>query len=388
MTYLEEVEETIGIPLEVEPLDHMKLEDLGLNTCSNDLFLSSREVPSVDEPEPQLLPNFPSLDLNLGDKIGTDPPINPYSLGNFRIKDETSSILRNFITEIENLKDLKVKIIKCDNGGEFRNREMDEFCSKKCIKIEFSNARTPQQNGVVERRNRTLIEAARTISPAIGFLRPFGCHVMIFNTLDQLGKFDAKGDEGYFVGYSLSSKAFKVFNKRTKKVEENLHVDFLENKPIEKGDGPNWLFDIDTLTNLMNYVPVVVAGTSSTNISGTKEDANQAIKESVSSLRFIALPNWFDKAHMAPSHDSTRKSDAFLEKDAFHYEQDSNAGVSKSSGNTNPTATSKDPTANQVEPVLSLTVETEVPTVSSHVPTDCLSIPHVSSSGLRIISRG
>nr|GEW71557.1 putative reverse transcriptase domain-containing protein [Tanacetum cinerariifolium] len=112
-------------------------------------------------------------------------------------------------------------------------------------------------NGVAERRNRTLIEAARTMlayaklhvnfwaeatpyelfnerSHAIGFLRPFGCHVMILNTLDHLGKFDAKGDEGYFVGYSLSSKAFRVFNKRTKKIEEKLHVDFLENKSIKK----------------------------------------------------------------------------------------------------------------------------------------------------------
>ncbi|GKC77716.1 putative ribonuclease H-like domain-containing protein, partial [Tanacetum coccineum] len=152
-------------------------------------------------------------------------------------KDETSSILRNFITEIENLKDLKLKIIRCDNGGEFRNKELDELSFRKGIKREFSNARTPQQNGVAERRNRTLIEAARTMladaklpvtfwaeavntacyvqnrvlfiksqhktpyelfngrSPAIGFLRPFGCHVMILNTLDYLGKFDAKGDE-------------------------------------------------------------------------------------------------------------------------------------------------------------------------------------------------
>nr|GFC63494.1 hypothetical protein [Tanacetum cinerariifolium] len=77
--------------------------------------------------------------------------------------DETSGILRNFITEIENLKDLKVKIITCDNGGEFRNKEMNDFCSRKGIKTEFSNARTPQQNGVAERRNRTLIEAAKTI---------------------------------------------------------------------------------------------------------------------------------------------------------------------------------------------------------------------------------
>ncbi|GJU75769.1 putative ribonuclease H-like domain-containing protein [Tanacetum coccineum] len=229
-------------------------------------------------------------------------------------KSETSRILRNFITEIENLKDLKVKIIRCDNGGEFRNREMDEFCSRK------------------------------------GFLRPFGCHVMILNTLDHLSKFDAKRDEGYFVGYSLNSKAFRVFNKRTKKIEENMHVDFLENQPIKKGAGPNWLFDIDSLTKSMNYVLVVVAGTSSTNISGTKEVDDQAMEENVSTLRFIALPNC--------------------------------------SGNSNPTATSNDPTAKQEEPVLTPTVETEVPTVSSSVPIDCLSIPSVSSSGPRIISRG
>nr|GFA21319.1 ribonuclease H-like domain-containing protein [Tanacetum cinerariifolium] len=78
-------------------------------------------------------------------------------------KDETSDILKKFITEIENLKDYKVKIIRCDNGGEFKNKEINDFCSQKGIKREFSNARTPQQNGVAERRNRTLIEAARTM---------------------------------------------------------------------------------------------------------------------------------------------------------------------------------------------------------------------------------
>nr|GEU95023.1 hypothetical protein [Tanacetum cinerariifolium] len=234
---------------------------------------------------------------------------------------------------LENLKDLKVKIIRCDNGGEFRNKEMNDFCSQKGIKREFSNARTPQQNGVAERRNRTLIEAARTMladvklpvtfwakavntacyvqnrvlvnksqnktpyelfngrTPAIGFLKPFGCHVMILNTLDNLGKFKAKGDEGYFIGCSMSSKAFRVFNKRTRKVEENLHVEFLENKAIEKGVGPNWLFDIDSLTKSMNYVPMD-AGTNSTNLSGTKDAASQEEKKNVSSLRCIALPNW------------------------------------------------------------------------------------------------
>ncbi|GKB71540.1 hypothetical protein Tco_0932952 [Tanacetum coccineum] len=83
LTYPKEVYETIGIPMEVEPLDHMKLEDLGFNTCNHDAPLSSKGFPSVDELEPQLLPNFSPLDVNLGDKRGTDPPINPYSSGNF-----------------------------------------------------------------------------------------------------------------------------------------------------------------------------------------------------------------------------------------------------------------------------------------------------------------
>nr|GEV08307.1 hypothetical protein [Tanacetum cinerariifolium] len=215
-------------------------------------------------------------------------------------------------------------------------------------------------------QNKTPYELFNSRIPAIGFLRPFGCHVMILNTLDHLGKFDAKRDEGYFVGYSMSSKAFKVFTKRTKKVEENMHVDFLENKLIEKGAGPNWLLDIDTLTNFMNYVPVVVAGTSSTNILGTKYVASQALKKDVSSLRYIALLNWFHEAYM-----ETRNSDA---------PEGCNVNDPESSGISNPTATSKVPSVEQVEPAVSLTVETKSPTVSSHVPTICLDISPESSS--------
>ncbi|GJV26575.1 putative ribonuclease H-like domain-containing protein [Tanacetum coccineum] len=80
-----------------------------------------------------------------------------------RTKDETSEILKNFIKEIENLVDKKVKIIRSDNETEFKNNVMDEFCREKGIKREYSVARTPQQNGVAERKNRTLIEAARTM---------------------------------------------------------------------------------------------------------------------------------------------------------------------------------------------------------------------------------
>nr|GEX18274.1 ribonuclease H-like domain-containing protein [Tanacetum cinerariifolium] len=190
-------------------------------------------------------------------------------------KDETSFIIKSFITEIENLVDKKVKIIRCNNGKEFKNRVMSEFYEKKGIKKEFSIARTPHQNGVAERRNMTLIEAARTMvlvvkphnkisyelfkgrTPALSFMRPYGCHVTILNTLEHLGKYDGKYDDGFFVGYSLNSKAFRVYNIRTRKVKENLHIRFLENKPIIAGDGPKWLYDIDTLTKLINYVPVV-----------------------------------------------------------------------------------------------------------------------------------
>ncbi|GJW96195.1 hypothetical protein Tco_0178003 [Tanacetum coccineum] len=86
VTHPKEVEETIGIPMEVEHLHEPQLEDLGLNTCNHDISLSSSEVPSFDEPEPQLLPNFSLLDVNLGDKRGTDPPIKPHSLDSFRME--------------------------------------------------------------------------------------------------------------------------------------------------------------------------------------------------------------------------------------------------------------------------------------------------------------
>ncbi|GJS98974.1 putative ribonuclease H-like domain-containing protein [Tanacetum coccineum] len=152
------------------------------------------------------------------------------------------------------------------------------------IKREFSVARTPQQNGVAERKNRTLIEVARTmladlklaynfwglrVEHALSFMRPFGCPVTILNTIDHLGKFDGKANEGFFVGYSANSKAFRVFNSRTRIVEESLHVQFSKNTPNIVGSGPNWLFDIDALTNFMNYKPVV-SGNQSNGNAGTK----------------------------------------------------------------------------------------------------------------------
>ncbi|GJR26208.1 ribonuclease H-like domain-containing protein [Tanacetum coccineum] len=118
---------------------------------------------------------------------------------------------------------------------------------------------------VVKPHNKTPYELFRGRTPALSFMRPFGCHVTILNTLDYLGKFDGKSDEGFFVRYSLNSKAFRVYNIRTRKVEESLHIRFLEDKLIITSDGPKWLFDIDVLTKSMNYVSVVV-GTNSNDL--------------------------------------------------------------------------------------------------------------------------
>ncbi|GKE13668.1 putative ribonuclease H-like domain-containing protein, partial [Tanacetum coccineum] len=180
-----------------------------------------------------------------------------------------------------------VKVIRCDNGTEFKNRVMNQFCEMKGIKREFSVARTPQQNGVAERKNKTLIEAARTMladsklpttfwteavntacyvqnrvlvikphnktpyelflgrKPALNFMRPFRCPVTILNTIDHLGS------------------------------------------------GPNWLFDIDALTNSMNYKPVV-AGNQSNGNAGTKacDDAGKARMETIPGKDYILLPMW------------------------------------------------------------------------------------------------
>nr|GEZ65299.1 putative ribonuclease H-like domain-containing protein [Tanacetum cinerariifolium] len=122
---------------------------------------------------------------------------------------------------IENQMDHKVKTIRCDNGTEFNNRIMNEFCKMKGIRREFSIARTPQQNG-----------------------------------------------------FSINSKAFRVSNTRARIVEENLHIIFFENKPNVTGTEPNWMFDIDTLPMSMNYQPVF-AGNQTNGNAGKDANGNR-----------------------------------------------------------------------------------------------------------------
>ncbi|GKD32053.1 retrovirus-related pol polyprotein from transposon TNT 1-94, partial [Tanacetum coccineum] len=137
-------------------------------------------------------------------------------------------------------------------------------------------------------------------------MRPFGCPVTILNTIDHLGKFNGKVDEGFFVGYSTNSKAFRVFNSRTRIVEENLHVQFSKNTPNIVGGGPNWLFDIDALTKSMNYKSIV-AGNQSNGSLGTKACDNtcKARVETVPSKDYILLPLWTqDSSFSSSSKDS------------------------------------------------------------------------------------
>nr|GEU47959.1 putative ribonuclease H-like domain-containing protein [Tanacetum cinerariifolium] len=187
------------------------------------------------------------------------------------------------------------------------NVDLMNFCGMKGIKREFSVARTPQKNRVAEKKNRTLIEAARTMQAdsllpilfwaeavnIVCFMRPFGCPVTILNILDPLGMFDGKVDKGFLFGYSVNKKAFRVFNSRTRIVQETLHINFLENKPNVAGISPKWLFDINTLTKSMNYQPVVVGNQPNDNAC-IKENLNvgKVVKETVSAQQYVLLPLW------------------------------------------------------------------------------------------------
>nr|GEU44849.1 hypothetical protein [Tanacetum cinerariifolium] len=145
---------------------------------------------------------------------------------------------------------------------------------------------------VIKPHNKTPYELIRGRPLLIDFMKPFGCPVSILNTRDSLGKFDRKADEGFFfVRYSVISKAMRVFNKRTKIVEETLNIKFLENAPNVKGNGPCCLFDIGSLTISMNYEPGA-ARKQTNGIAGTKDNivAGQAEKKKEPEQEYILIP--------------------------------------------------------------------------------------------------
>ncbi|KAJ9567585.1 hypothetical protein OSB04_003551 [Centaurea solstitialis] len=190
-----------------------------------------------------------------------------------RSKSDAPEEIILFVRKMERLNNLTVRSIRSDHETEFKNSTLETFFDQKGISQNFSSVRTPQQNGVAERRNRTLIEAARSMlseanlatqfwaeavntacytqnrslivkrfrrtpyelfrnrKPSIEHLHIFGCVCYILNNKDNLGKFDSKSDDGIFLGYSSISKTYRVFNKRRQAIEETIHVKFDESGP-------------------------------------------------------------------------------------------------------------------------------------------------------------
>nr|GEX24092.1 reverse transcriptase domain-containing protein [Tanacetum cinerariifolium] len=195
---------------------------------------------------------------------------------------------------------------------------------------------------VTKPQNKIPYELLTGKQPIISYLRTFGCNVTILNTIDQLGKFDGKFDSGFLVRYSLNSKAFRVYNLETKRVEENLHISFLENKPNVAGKGHAWMFDLDYLTNSMNYEPVSVenqanksAGPKEANNStGTQANDDQGANSKEIDLHdeHFVLPIWSAYSTTVKSlGDKIRKTTdcktyekPVIRKEATHDTQDAN----------------------------------------------------------------
>nr|GEW63373.1 retrovirus-related Pol polyprotein from transposon TNT 1-94 [Tanacetum cinerariifolium] len=202
-------------------------------------------------------------------KRASHPP-NPVPNSRQRLKDEELEVIKTFLKRISILLQSPVIIIRTDNDTKFKNQVLKEYFDSVGISHQVSSVRTPQQNGVVKRRNRTLIEAARTMlifshaslflwaeaiatacftqkrsiihrrfnktpyefinvrKPDISFLHVFKALCYLKNDREDIGKLGAKGDIGFFIGYSADSCACRLYNRRTKKITETMNVSFDE----------------------------------------------------------------------------------------------------------------------------------------------------------------
>ena len=196
------------------------------------------------------------------------------------LKSDTYKAFKKYAKLVQNQMNSKIVTIRSDHGGEFENYKFDRFCEKHGIEHQYSAPRTPEQNGVVERKNRVLEELTRTMlneskipsyfwadavhtachvmnrillrpilkktpyelykgrKPNISYFHVFGCKCFILNNgKESLSKFDPKSNEGIFLGYSNHSKAYRVYNKRNLNVEESIHIKFDESSSKEKEKG-------------------------------------------------------------------------------------------------------------------------------------------------------
>ncbi|GKE11535.1 retrovirus-related pol polyprotein from transposon TNT 1-94 [Tanacetum coccineum] len=193
-----------------------------------------------------------------------------------RSKDETPEVLKDFLTMIQRNLQAPVISVRTDRGTEFLNKTLNAFFKEEGIEHQTSTPRTPEQNGVVERRNRTLVEAARTMlsasklplffwaeaiatacytqnrsiiipthekmayhiindrKPSIKHLHIFGCTCYLTRDGENLDKMKEKGDSCILVGYSTQSKGYRVYNKRTRLIVESIHLRFDEIKEMSE----------------------------------------------------------------------------------------------------------------------------------------------------------
>ncbi|GJV14588.1 putative ribonuclease H-like domain-containing protein [Tanacetum coccineum] len=227
-------------------------------------------------------------------------------------------------------------------------------------KKEFSVVRTPQQNGVAERKNRTLIDATRTMLAKLNYQQLSGlkqlillvmCPVTILTTIDHLGKFDGKADKGFFVGYSTNSKAFRVLKYRTSCWKRTCMFSLGELTYYCR-KWTNWLFDIRCIKILMNYKPVVVGNQSNGNV-GTKacDNACKARMETIHGKDYILLPVW--PVDLLFSQDSKSSPDAGFKPSREEEKKDAE-DLGNESGNPTEGRDSEVPKVNAVDPKRSI----------------------------------
>ncbi|KAK1553149.1 hypothetical protein Q3G72_029697 [Acer saccharum] len=228
-------------------------------------------------------------------------------------KSETFDKFKMLCTKLQNEMNSNIRSIKrirSDHGREFENATFETFCNGLGISHEFSAPRTPQQNGVVERKNRVLQEMARVMllsnnvprnlwaeaintacyignrvflrpgtrntsyelwkgkRPNVSYFHTFGSKCYILNDRDQLGKFDAKSDEGIFIGYALNSIAYRVFNLKTLSVMESSNVVFDDTRLKSNDHEEEVIFSDDSPLEKVVVSPNV--GTSNVNNDGTQ----------------------------------------------------------------------------------------------------------------------
>nr|GEV78588.1 hypothetical protein [Tanacetum cinerariifolium] len=215
-----------------------------------------------------------------------------YTWVNFlRTKDETPEVIKNFLKKIYVHLQALVIIVRSDNRTEFKNQVLKEYFNSVGITHETSAAKTPQQNGVVERRNRTLVKAARTMlifshaplflwdeaiaTAYISYIHVFGALCYPKNDREDIGKLGAKGDIGFFSGYSSNYVAYRVYNRRTRKIMETMNVTFDELSAMMNQDEVNEL-RVERLAKTHNPLAFMAHSQNSYNFLVTHNDQSSS----------------------------------------------------------------------------------------------------------------